>query len=231
MYKKTIAIIISCAAALSFSACSEAEKAPFEMLDGNAALMDDVTENNDKDYALDLCFAVPYGTPKDDRKTGSGSWKQLKENSDWNGFTVTKAVSRYGGDMYDNPSYVYLQEVHLKGSITLNGTASYLDKEREMYTVHFELDEESRRSLPSLTPYYEPWSTPDEKYTDENIYFTFGADSEYYQQIADELEEKDSVSITVTAEEFMLQYSEIGTVTDGITNGTFEKITSFEIKS
>lgn len=244
MKKRNILCVIalSCAFAFSATACEvSASQQPMPndndedmsdviMLNGNAAPVDNVIVSDGNIYTLDLCFAVPYGTDMEER--AGDTWTTLKTDSKWNGFTVSEASSGYDTAYYSNKSksLVVFQEVHLNGNITVNTSAEYLDKERGITDVIvLSPDEASRSVLPSLYPYFEDRTSEYKHYSEEGIYFTINSENEYFRQIADKIDAGEDFTVTVTADAFMLQWTDYGLVTDGVTNGRFENILDLSV--
>lgn len=205
---------------------------PVIMLNGDIAVNDDVVDISEQGfYTLDLCFAVPYGTAAKER-TGD-NWIRLEAGSEWNGLAVSETSSGYNTKYYvtEPKSLVTFQEARFTGSITLTVTrAEYFSELRGTTDViSLFIDEESRSALPSLYPYFDDRECEDDEYSEENICFTISDESEYFQQIADKIDAGEEFTATVTTDAFMLQWTDFGLMTDGITNGKFENILEFNI--
>ena len=204
------------------------EMSPVIMLDGNAAPSGDVADNDGNNYTLDLCFAVPYGTSEEERDVSD--WKKMMKDSKWNDFTVSEASSGYNTAYYESGSLVTFQEVHFEGSITVSASAEYFDEDRGITDIILlTVDKDSLANLPSLKPYFDDRTSESEDYTEEKICFTINSESEYFQQIADRLDAEEEVTVTVTADAFMLQWTDYGLITDGVTNGRFENILELKV--
>ena len=190
----------------------------------------DIVEQDNRHCKLNACFAVPFGTPTADRAYGH-NWKKLKQGDQWNGLTVA-AAETFGEKGENNTLYMTYQELKLEGEVTLTGTASYKSSYGEKWEgwIIFILDEECRKELPSLTPYYPAWAVDEDDYTDEGIYFNISDGDEHFREIADRLDAGEKVTLTVTADAFTLKYTEIGLVTDGMTNGIFDNITGLTVE-
>lgn len=208
---------------------------PVIMPNGYIAANDNVAKIDDRDggiqyfYTLDLCLSVPYGTTGKERV--GDNWTVLEAGSEWKDFTVSEASSGYNIEDYKPKSRISFQEAHFAGSITVTATAEYLSEDRGITDViALRADEASRSVLPSLLPYFEYYADEDSHYySGEAIYFTINSENEYFQQIADKLDAGEDFTVTVTADAFMLQWTDYGLVTDGITNGKFENILDFNI--
>lgn len=197
----------------------------------------------DEILTLGYCCVIPYGTPVDEMEesiqrlyTGGSTYHR---DSTWNGLEVISASSNY------NPSFtVHAQSLRLSGNITLSGKAEYLmaPDGTTIAGIEIWLDEESLEKLPILTPKYfsnaDAFSQYyDEQYVSEVIRFALNEYSdenytpdEYYAKIADVLDAKGEATVTVTTDDFILQYTDFGLITDGRTLGLFNNIINLTVE-
>lgn len=203
------------------------------LLDGNKATDDDIvnTESTDGDshiFNVNSVFAYPCGTVNADKEIGnSPSVSKLSEGSKWGDFTVTKAEAAYQIPTAV-PSNVLCQYLWLKGEISFEGKADYVDAERNNFQIRLEVPEETAKILPSLKPYakfFEPSLD-----NDGCREFLLNPNCELSKQITEKLQSGEEVTVSVTAEEFEIRYTYFGLVTDGGTLGFFSDVSDFEIK-
>ena len=198
----------------------------------------------DATLTLGYCCVIPYGTPIDEMEENIQRLysynSYYRDYHTWNGLEVISASSNY------NPSFAGANAQHLRlgGDITFSGKAEYLmaPDDTTIAGIQIRLDEESCKKLPILTPKY--FSTADafsqyydEQYVGEVICFAlyeYSDDNytknEYYTQIADVLDAKGEATVTVTTDDFILQYTDFGFITDGRTLGLFKNIIDLTVE-
>ena len=166
-----------------------------------------------------------------DAPDGEVKWQKLEAGDKWNGLMVEYAQSGWASastSYSEANAYVHHQIINFKGEKTFTGKAEILyslDGETPAYTV-FYLDEEAGSEMPLFPTYF---------YEEDNgykpVFFTF-----YHKDYEDKCEEVlnrllegEEVTVTITTDDFMWEYSEYGLMIDGNTRGKFNTILSFEI--
>ena len=211
------------------------------MLDGNRPTEDEIVnleydlsgdiyhdEMNSALYEVNTVFAYPCGTVNADKQKGrSPSIVKLSEGSKWGDFTVTKAEAAYQIPSVA-PSNVSYQYLWLKGNISFECKADYIDAERNIFQIRLEVPEETAKILPSIKPYSEFFDPSDDN--DGCREFLLDPDCELSKQITEKLQSGEEVTVSVTADELEIRYTYYGLVTDGATRGFLKDVIDFEIK-
>lgn len=178
-------------------------------------------------FLLGYAF-VRENTDAPDEET---KWHRLGSTDEWNGLWVSYAQSGVvgAGDTYDTAgSGFHHQMINFTGEKTFTGKAEIIynaDGETPENFALF-LDEESGREMPFFPTYH-----GEENDGYQPVFFTL-----YHEDYKDEYEEVGSrllageeVTVTITTDDFMWEYSDYGLVIDGKTWGYFNTILSFEI--
>ena len=166
-------------------------------------------------------------------------WQKLGSTDEWNGLWVKYAQSG-GWTAYSSYSDAvsantrgdmsHHQTINFLGEKTFTGKAAIIyaaNGETPAYYA-FYLDEESGSEMPLFgTRYY---------HSDENsgyypVFFTLYHEDymDKCEEVANLLSEGKEVTVTITTDDFMWEYSDYGLVIDGRTRGYFNTILSFEI--
>ena len=164
--------------------------------------------------------------PNDETK-----WQTLCPGDKWNGLRVEYARCglEMAGFTYSTAGgIIHHQTINFKGEKTFTGKAEILyaaDGETPAYTV-FYVDEESGGEMP-LFPTYQY----DEDNGYQPVFFTLWHEDyvDKFEEITNLLSEGKEVTVTITTDDFMWEYSEYGLSIDGNTRGYFNTILSFEI--
>lgn len=203
------------------------------LLDGNKAEEGEIakcakTDGESYSYEVNTVFAYSCGTANADKKAGdSSSADKLFEGSKWGDFTVTKAEASYiiPSAAASQVAYQYLW---LKGNIGFECKADYVFQERNNLQIKLEIPEETAKTLPSLKPFDNFADSSDDN--DGCREFLLNPDSELSKKITEKLEAGEEVTVSLSAEEFEIRYTNFGLMTDGGTIGYLDNVTDYEIK-
>lgn len=149
----------------------------------------------------------------------------LSENGKWEDFTVTKADALYYYIQRDGVPEQRYQHLWLKGEISFEAKANYLFGDKNTMQIALAIPEELTQKLPCLNF--------NNGYNDDNGCRTFileDFDSELSKKITEKLEAGEAVTVSVTTDEFMLQYTDGGLITDGMMIGLIDNVIDYEIK-
>ena len=162
---------------------------------------------------------------------GEVKWQKLEAGDKWNGLRVEYAQSGWetsSTSYSDAAAFVHHQTINFKGEKTFTGKAEILyslDGETPASTVLY-LDEESGGEMPVFPTYF---------YEEDNgyqpVFFSLYHEDyvDKFEEITDLLLEGKEVTVSITTDDFMWEYSEYGLMIDGNTRGKFNTILSFEI--
>ena len=174
----------------------------------------------------DLPFMLGFAIVRD----SDAEWQKLTAGETWNDLRVKYAQSGwwYSGTSYSTADAVaHHQLINFIGEKTFTGKAEILyaaDDETPAYTVFF-LDEEVGGEMPLFPSYHA------ENGSYDPVFFTLYHEdhNDKYDEITALLLEGKEVTVTVTTDDFMWEYSDYGLSIDGRTRGYFNTISSFEI--
>lgn len=188
----------------------------------------------------DGMFLLGYAFVRENTDTPDNEteWHRLGSTDEWNGLWVKfaqsggwTAYSSYSDAVSANTAVntAHHQTINFLGEKTFTGKAAIIyaaDGETPEYYV-FYLDEETGSEMPLFgTPHHSDGSSG--YYP---VFFTLYHEDykDKYEEVVDLLTEGEEVTITITTNDFMWEYSDYGLVIDGKTRGYFNTILSFEI--
>ena len=162
---------------------------------------------------------------------GETKWQTLTLGDTWNGLKVEDArcgLEMAGFTYSTADALIHHQIINFKGEKTFTGKAEILysiDGENPVYTV-FYLDEEAGSEMPLFGTNY---SEEDEGY--DSVFFNLWHEDyeDKFDEITALLLEGKEVTVTVTTDDFMWEYSQYGLMIDGNTRGYFNTILSLDI--
>lgn len=174
----------------------------------------------------DLPFMLGFAIVRD----SDDEWQKLTAGDTWNGLRVKYAQSGWwhSGTSYSTAGAVaHHQLINFIGEKTFTGKAEILyaaDGETPAYTVFF-LDGEIGGEMPVFPSHYA------ENGSYDPVFFTLYHEdhNDKYDEITDLLLDGKEVTVTVTTDDFMWEYSDYGLSIDGRTRGYFNTVLSFEI--
>ena len=158
-------------------------------------------------------------------------WHRLGTADKWNGLWVSYAQSGLvgGGDSYKTAdSGFHHQMINFSGEKTFTGKAAIIynaDGETPENFVLY-LDEECGREMPFFPTYN---GEANDGY--QSVFFRLYHEDykDKYEEVGNRLLAGEEVTVTITTDNFMWEYSDYGLVIDGKTWGQFNTILSFEI--
>ena len=181
-------------------------------------------------------FVLGFAMVRENNGDIDVEWQKLTAGNTWNDLWVKYAQS---GWLWAYKSYsdavsasttgymAHHQLINFIGEVTFTGKADIIyaaDGETPAYTVFFP-DEESGGEMPLFPSFY----TDNNGY--QQVFFNLyhGDYEDRFDEITALLLEGKEVTVTVTTDDFMWEYSDYGLVIDGNTRGYFNTILNFEI--
>lgn len=164
---------------------------------------------------------------------GETKWQRLSIGDEWNGLKVEFAQSGWwgGGNTYAYANYTdpHHQYIKFLGEMTFTGKARILyaaDGETPEYTVLM-LDDECAEGMPVF-----PTVFGDNNNGYRNVFFNLYHEDyeDTFDEITDLLLAGEEVSLTITTDNFLWEYSDYGMSIDGNTRGRFNTILSFDME-
>lgn len=186
------------------------------LLDGNKAADDEIVKCSAEGDAYLYEVNTVFAFSPDKAAT------KLSEKGKWGDFTVTKADSAYFISR-DGATQTMYQHLWLKGKISFEAKANYLFGDKNNLKIALEIPEELVQKLPSLNF----------RNVNDDVgcrTFTLDSDSELGKKITERLEAGEEVTVSVTKDEFELQYSYCGLIIDGVTIGFLDNVVNYEIR-
>ena len=188
--------------------------------------------NDGEMFLLGYAFVRENTDMPDDK----AKWHRLDSTDEWNGLWVKfaqsggwTAYSSYRDAVFANNTVdtAHHQTINFLGEKTFTGKAGIIyaaDGETPAYTA-FYLDEEISREMPVFSNCYET----DNGY--QTVFFTLYHEDfeDKCEEVFDLLLEGKEVTVSITTNDFMWEYSDYGLVVDGKTRGHFNTILSFDI--
>ena len=163
---------------------------------------------------------------------GETKWQRLGIGDEWNGLKVEFAQSGWwgGGQTYAYANYTdpHHQYIKFLGEMTFTGKARILcaaDGETPEYTVLM-LDDECAEVMPVFPTVF---GDSDNGYMDVFFLLYHEDYEDTFNEITNLLLAGEEVSLTITTDNFLWEYSDYGMSIDGNTRGRFNSILGFEI--